>query len=328
MKRTSPILALLLLGNLFGCRKAPRPASLRPVTVACTTQPQSTLVHVALAKGYFEDEGLQAVPRMHTFGKAALQSLLDQQADFATVAETPVMFNTLKGASFFVIANIEASSKNNAIVARRDAGIASAADLKGKRIAFTPGTTSDFFLDSMLTALGLTRDAIQPIGMKPEEMQAAILGRKVDAVCTWNYPLTQIKRELGANGVLFMDQQIYTETFNLAASKALVEGEPETVRRFLRAMIKAEIFVARRPDEAQAIVAKATNTDPQLVREVWDAFNYVVKLDQTLLITLEDETRWAMKRGLIDPQAMPDYRRVIHEDSLRAVKAEAVRTTR
>ena len=320
------VLALLVVAALLGCGRSlsrgGKPA--QAVTVAYTTQPQCTLVHIAVANGYFAEEGLEVRSSLHTYGKAALQSLLEHRADFATVAETPVMFNALKGEAFLVIANIEASSLNNAIVARKDAGIAAASDLKGKRIGFTPGTTSDFFLDSMLTTLGLTRQAIRPMALKPEEMLPAILAGQVDAVCTWNYPLTQIKRQLGANGTVIFDREIYTETFNVAATREIVGNRPEAVQGFLRALIKAERFVAEQPAKAQALMAAATRTDPEVVREVWDAFNYRVRLDQALLITLEDEARWAVKHQLTDRTGMPDFRRFIHLDSLRRVKPEAV----
>ncbi len=325
-------LSLLLIFVLSGCQKSPSQdasqrsaATLQKITVAYTYQPQSTLAHVAVAKGYFAEEGLEVQSLMHTFGKASLQSLLDHKADFAAVAETPFMFNVLKGEKIYLIANIEASGKNNAIVARKDAGISVAGDLKGKRIGYTPGTTSDFFLDSMLTVIGLTRQSIQPVPLKPEEMHAAIVEKRVDAVCTWNYPLTQIKRQLGPNGVLFYDPIIYTETFNFAAQQDFVQKNPETVRRFLRALIKAENFVAQHPDEAQAIMSAATKTDLDLIREVWNAFNYRVVLDKKLLITLEDETRWAMKNKLTDQTVMPEYQNYIHLDSLRAVKPDAIR---
>ena len=320
-------LAFLLLAILPGCRRSAAGAAraATQVTVACTTQPQSTLVHVAAAKGFFAQEGLAVQVRSHTYGKAALQALLEHQADFATVAETLIMFNILKGETFLVIATIEASTLNNAVVGRRDAGITGAADLKGKRIGFTPGTTSDFFLDSLLTTQGLTRQAILPVPLKPEAMLPAILAGQVDAVCTWNYPMSQIKRQLGPNGTTIFDRDLYTEIFNLTAASAIVERHPDTVRAFLRALIRAERFVAEQPREAQAIVAVATGTDPALVREAWDAFNCQVRLDQTLLITLEDETRWAMRNRLTDRTAMPDYRAYIHPDSLRKVKPEAVR---
>lgn len=323
--------SLIILALLLGCQKSPSQdagqrgaGTLQKITVSYTTQPQSTLTHVAVAKGYFVEEGLDVQSLIHTFGKASLQSLLDHKADFAAVAETPIMFNVLKGEKIFVIANIEASGKNNAIVARKDAGILVAGDLKGKRIGFTPGTTSDFFLDSILTVIGLTRQAIHPVPLKPEEMQAAIAEKKVDAVCTWNYQLTKIKRQLGPNGVLFYDPEIYTETFNFAAQQDFVRKNPETVKRFLRALIKAENFVAQHPNEAQSIMSAATKTDLDLIREVWNAFNYRVILDNKLVITLEDETRWAMKNNYTDQTAMPDYRKYIHLDSLRTIKPDAV----
>lgn len=321
--------AFILLALLPGCRSsAPLPLAREKVRVAYTYQPQCTLVHVAASKGFFSEEGLDIEPNMQTFGKAALQAVLDRKADFATVAETPVMFNAMKGEAFFVIANIEASNDNNAIVARRDAGIHARTDLKGKRIGFTPGTTSDFFLDSFLMASGLTRQAIKPVPLKPEEMQEAIQMKRVDAVCTWNYPLTLIARALGSNGLVMFDREIYTETFNLAVSRELIEKRPETARRFLRALIKAEAFVAQHPEEAQGIMATSTKIDLDLIREVWKAFNYVVRLDQTLLITLEDEARWAMKNKLTDRTTMPDFQKVIHGDVLRALRPDSVKDSR
>ena len=323
-------LVLMFVIPLPGCEKfSPQHAEPpQKITFAYTYQPQSTLVHIAVAKGYFVEEGLEVQPQMHTFGKAALQSLLDRKADFATVAETPVMFSVLKGEKIFVIANIEATSKNNAVIARKDAGINASGDLKGKRIGFTPGTTSEFFLDSLLTANRLTRKEVQSVALKPEEMQDAIMAKKVDAVCTWNYPLTQISHLLGGNGIIIYDREIYTETYNVAAQQDFVQKNPEAVKRLLRALIKAENFAAKNPDEAQTIMAVATKIDKSLIHEVWDSFNYHVVLDQVLPITLEDETRWAIKNLLTDQAAMPNYLSYIYLDGLKAVKPAAVKMNR
>jgi NitT/TauT family transport system substrate-binding protein len=328
-------LLLVFVTALVGCDKPPsqnaaqrNAESNQKITFAYTYQPQSTLAHVATSKGYFKEEGLDVQPLMRSFGKEALQALLENKAEFATVAETPVMFSGLKGDKIFVVANIEASTTNNAVVARKAAGINSPGDLKGKRVGFTPGTTSDFFLDSFLTANGLTRQDIRPVALKPDEMQEAMATKNVDAVSTWNYPLTLIAQKLGSEAVVFYDRQIYTETFNIAAQQDFVKAKPETVKRFLRALVKAEDFVAKNPDEAQAIMAAATKIDKSLIRDVWNAFNYRVVLDQKLLLTLEDEARWAIKNKLTDTTVMPDYASYIHSDSLRAVRPEAVSTSR
>ena len=329
------LLAICCALILNGCDRAPPSATdnagaevRQKITVAFTTQPQSTLIHVALNKGYFFNNGLDVQPLMHAFGKAALQSVLDGKADFATVAETPIMFSVLKGDRIFVIANIESSSSNNGVLARRDADILQASDVRGKRIGFTPGTTSDFFLDSFLTAQGLTRQETTPVPLAPDAMQDAVLNRKVDAISTWNYPLTQIRHRLGEQAVIFYDRQIYTETFNIAAMQDFVQRNPQAVTRFLRALLQAEDFVVKHPDEAKDIMSTAIKVDKELVGEVWDAFSYQVKLEQTLLITLEDETRWAMKHKLTDKSVMPNYLDFIHSDSLKAIKPEAVRLIR
>ena len=328
-------LAICCAVILTGCDRAPLLATdiagsqaHQKITLAIGTQMQSTLAYIALSKGYFLNEGLDVQPQMHSSGKKALESVLDGKADFATVAETPVMFSVLRGDRIFIIANIESSSMNNGVLARPDAGIARAADLKGKRIGFTPGTNVDFFLDSFLTAQGLTRKDISPVPLAPEELQDALLTRKVDAVSTWTHLLIQIKRQLGAQALVFYDQEIYTEIFNIAAMQDFVQQNPQTVARFLRALIQAEDFLAKHPEEAQDIVTAAIKVDQELVRQVWDAFSYQVSLGQNLLITLEDETRWAMKNKLTDKTIMPNYADYIHVDSLKALKPEAVKMNR
>jgi len=322
------LLCALLACAALGCRRSVAAGPGDRITLAYTVQPQSTLVNVAAAKGFFAAEGLQVTPIIHSYGKACLQEVVDGKADFATVAETPFMFSVLKGEKITVIANIEASTMNNAVVARRDAGISEPAHLRGKRVAFTPGTTSEVFMDAILLAIGLPRAGIHGVPMPPDEMERALVEGRVDAACTWNYPLAIIKRRLGANGILIYDREVFTETFNIAAQQAFVRRNPAAVERLLRALIRAEGFVKEHPEEAQAIVAKATGTATDLVREVWNSFRYRVLLDQTLLITLEDETRWAMNNNLADRKAMPDYRDYIHLDSLRSVRPEAVRFTR
>ena len=325
------IVAVLLAVSLASCQKTPSenptpitPGPLKKITLSYTTQPESTLLHVAIAKGYFTEEGLETTSLIAPFGKAALQMVLENKADFAAAAETPFMFSVLKGEKLFVIANIDQTSTNHAIVARRDAGISERGELAGKRIGFTPGTTGDFFLDSMLTVKGIARSDIQPVPLKPDEMLEAIVTNKVDAVSTWNYPLARIQQQLGTNGVLLIDRQIYTEIFNVMAQQKFVQENPETVKSFLRALIKAESFVKQHKDEAQVLYSKATNTDLNLVRPVWGEFSYHVNLDNTLIITLEDETRWAIKNKLTDQVVAPDYRNYIHVDSLKAVSPTTV----
>ena len=57
---------------------------------------------------------------------------------------------------------------------------------------------------------------------------------------------------------------------------------------------------------------------------IWAEFSFQLLLDQTILVSMEDEARWAMKEGLTDKKEVPNYLDFIFMDALELVKPEAV----
>ena len=168
--------ALAIAVCLFACTRTDHKPAGPPekVTIAYAATTDAVLAEVAQVKGYFRLEGLEVTPRLHPYGKPALDDLLAGKADFATVAETPVMFAIMNGAKISVIATIQNSSMNSAILARMDRGILTPGDLKGKRIAATLGTTSDFFMDALLALHGISRKDVEVVDLKAGEMADAL----------------------------------------------------------------------------------------------------------------------------------------------------------
>jgi sulfonate transport system substrate-binding protein len=328
---TRPILcALLTLGvvafSLSACN--PRQGQSGPrekVTIAYSTASNAMLMYIAFAKGYFAEEGLDAVPQPHAFGKLALNALVEGKADLATAASTPIMFAVMNGKNITTLASIQTSNRDEAIVARHDRGISKPADLKGKKIGVTRGTTADYFLESFLLVHGIGRERIALIDMKPDEMTDALSNGRVDAVSTFNPTLRQLEKGLGSKGVTFFGETFYTEIFCLAADKEYVHKHPEAIRKVLRALIKAETFVQQHPGEARSLVADFIKTDKAVLDEIWDVFTFRVALDQSLLVDFEDQTRWAIKNRLTLRRNMPNYLGSIYTDGLHSAKPEAVR---
>jgi ABC-type nitrate/sulfonate/bicarbonate transport system substrate-binding protein len=297
---------------------------LQKITMAYTNQPESILIRIALYKGYFAKRGLEVQSQLHSYGRQALLSVLEGKADIATVAETPIILAIFRGEKIYIINNIFMSTENNAVIGRRDSGISSAKNLKGKRIAFVPGTTSEFFMDAFLQSTGISRKDITAVGLQPEQIVEALTSGKVDAAAIWNFELAYIGKELGNNGIAFTGKDIYTQTFNVAAQQEFVHKNPETIKKFLFALVDAEEFTRVHPDEAQAIVADSLKVSRETLREIWVKNTYTVSLTQALLVTLEDESRWAMSRGLTKGISMPNYLDYIYVDGLRAVKPAAI----
>jgi sulfonate transport system substrate-binding protein len=321
------ILPLLFLSLIFctSCEKQPKVSGPpEKITIAYSTAANAILVYIAFARGYFVEEGLDATPQPHPFGKLALNAVIEGKADLATAADTPIVFAIMNGKRIETLAVIQTSNRDEAIVARQDRGIAKPADLKGKKIGVPLGTSADFFTDVFLLAHDIDREKVKIIDMKPDEMAAALGTGRVDAVSTFNPTLNLLNKELGNKGTVFFGESIYTEKICLAAMLVFVKKHPETVKKALRALVRAETFVQLNPEEARLIVAGFIKVDKALIDEIWPIFTTRVKLDQALLVDLEDQTRWVLKKGLTARKDMPNYLDFIYVDGLLAVKPEAV----
>jgi len=314
--------------TVTGCQPQKQAGPPEKVTIAYSTASNAMLMYIAFAKDYFAQEGLEATPQPHAFGKPALQSVLEGKADLATVADTPIMFAIMNGKKITTLAVIQTTNKNEAIVARRDQGIAQPSDLQGKKIGVTLGTTGDFFADSFLLAHGIDRKQVKIIDLKPDEMAAALGVGKVDAVSAWNPTLIQLQKELGNQGIIFFGESLYTEIFCVVAGQEYVKNNPVAIKKVLRALLQAETFVQQQPEEARRLVAEFIKTDKVILDETWDIFTFRVTLDQALLVDFEDQSRWAIKHRLASRRDMPNYLDFIYVDGLQAVKPAAVRIVR
>ena len=299
------------------------------VTISYTTITDTALAVVAQIRGYYREEGLEVTARRNPYGKLSLQDVMEGKADFATVAETPVMFAILKGEKIAVVATIQTTNKINAVVARKDRGINAVSDLRDRKIAVTLGTTMDYFLDAILGMQGISRKEVTLVDMRAEEIPEALARGVVDAG-SMAHPYNVIaEKRLGDRGIVFLGRDIYTSIYNIVAKQAFIRQNPEKVVKLLRALTRAEEFVGQHPVEAQKIVADFNDMGMALVRDVWANQDFRVTLDQSLLLEMEDETKWAIRNQLAGGVTkIPNYLDFIYLDGLASVKPKAINILR
>ena len=247
-------------------------------------------------EGFFAAEGLRIHEKRFGFGKPALDAVIRGEADLATVAETPLVFAILGGAKLRIAAVIGTSDRNAAIVARKSAGIAKPMDLEGKSIGVTVGTTGEYFLNCFLVSLGLGEKDVRIVDLKPEAMIGALAGGRVAAVATWNPTLSQVNAALAGDGLLLYGDDIYTENFCVAGDGEFIRKNPEVMKAFMRALIRAESYIRAYPEKAISACAAYDGLDAAGLAAVFGLFRFRPILDQSLLVMLEDESRWAAGR--------------------------------
>lgn len=307
---------------------APIPIPRYKLSLAVTNYPGAGLPYLAAAKGYFAQEGLDVTLQPYTSGRDALRASLEKKADLATVADMPVMYATMNGQLVSIIATIFTANRAYGVLARRDHGIVTLADLKDKTIAVTFGSDGHFVLSTMLARHRLELNQVRIENLPPEEMLAALQSGKVDAISTWEPWLNAAKRTLGTDGLVFRSDRGFVLDYNLAGRTDWVAVNPGKTQRLLRALLRAKRFIDERPQEAKDLIVALMKLEPDTFNTGEPNYRFVVQLEQSVPIMLEDQARWAIQNKLSDQTVMPNFLNSIDMTALMAVQADAVKIVR
>jgi ABC-type nitrate/sulfonate/bicarbonate transport system substrate-binding protein len=276
---------------------------------------------IAEAEGYFASEGLDLKLLHCVNGKRCLQHLTDGEADLATVADIPIMFAAHAGKQFDIIASMSTSSRDNNFIARRDHGIQTVADLKGKRIGFISGTTGHYFTDTFLLFHRIDRASVTMVPLDPAHAAEQLAHGDVDAAGLYTPQGPHAMALLGDKGMELPNPRLYAPTFQLVARRGVKDDD---LVKVLRAIRRAAELLEKEPDRAKSILARQLKVQPAELGNIADAFEFRVTLSQHLLTSLEAESRWAVREGLVGAGPVPDYLERMRLKPLQSIDARAV----
>jgi sulfonate transport system substrate-binding protein len=221
------------------------------------------------------------------------------EAELATNAETQALRVSATNPDLRIILTV--SEGLYRIVARRSAGIGTLADLKGKRIATIPVTSSGYFLHRMLRTVGLDYADITAVPLLPlSRMVDALEKGEVDAVTIWEPELENAVRRIGSDAIEFSGHGVYRELFNLNTTAQQLADPVQRARivAFVRSILRATKALHEDPREGWRLVSESGGLyDPRLVADTWHHHGYPGILVPDLLDVLEDEEKYVSREG-------------------------------
>jgi sulfonate transport system substrate-binding protein len=143
-------------------------------------------------------------------------------------------------------------------------GIKTPADLKGKKVAATPGTEPYYLLLRGLEQYGLTVDDIKLVPLIHPDGRLALENGNVDAWAGLDPDLAKVELQRGA--VRFYRNPAILSGSVLIAREQFVKDNPELTAIVLRAHEEARKWILAHPDETVAIISAGAKITPEEAR--------------------------------------------------------------
>ena len=290
------------------------------VTLGIALQPTNALIFIALDKGLFAAEGLEVKSKMYQSGALALKDLAKGVIEVTSNSIVPLVAEILKGEDFRVVAGVAVSGDEARIAARKDRGILAPQDLKGKSVGTQQLSAVHFFLHNFLLFHDLSEKDIDLKFLDPGELPLALARGEIDAFAMREPYLEQAKKLLGDNLIIFEQKGTLERRDLLVVRSAFITSRPLVIDKIIRALAVAADFAKAHPDEAKAIVAGRLGVSLAAITEIWPAMQLTVRLDQPLIVLMENVARWMIENKLVATTAMPNFLDTTDPSSLERVQ--------
>ena len=135
------------------------------------------------AEGQWAKAGLDLKATPFDTGIELSQALAGGSIDVAIMGGVTSNFPAQGQGKIFMLNSRETATAR--LFVQKDSGISSVADLKGKQVITTTGTTADIFLHRALTKAGLTRKDVTVVNAAMPDAVSAFIAGKAPAVALW-----------------------------------------------------------------------------------------------------------------------------------------------
>lgn len=214
--------------------------------------------YVAEGMDFYKKNGLQVT--LKTFSDPAMlpSSVTSKAVDGSLMTYDQLIGAVAQGQKLKVVMPIDYSNGGDAVLA--DESINKVTDLKGKKVAYSPLSPSDFLISYALKVNGMSVKDIKPVNMAPEAIPAAMASKAVPAGTTYEPNVSQILAMDGGKKFkviysskeapgLIADVMVFDETY--------IKKNRKPIAALINAYLEGLAYIKSNPKEASEIIGKA-----------------------------------------------------------------------
>ena len=234
-------------------------------------------VATADAKGYFAEEGITINLTQFEDGPSEIAAMKQGSMDVAFIGPGAHKLCSKGDAQVFLMQHM---GDGDCIIGLN--GLKTLEELKGKKVGYAAGTSSENILNTALASVGMTMDDIEAVSMDAPALTTAALSNQIDAVAAWSpMSLTILDKAENATDICSnVDFATMASPGSWVVNPDWAAANADVLVRFNRAMFKAMDF------------ASAATTDDAVAQEVADYVAKITGLDAESTIAQRYDGSW------------------------------------
>ncbi len=214
-------------------------------------------IWTGMDRGSFAKQGLDLELRQFNTGLEIFQALVGGSLDVLATGAVLSNFPARGQGKVFLINDVEVATAQ--LWVRGDQGIKTFADLKGKRIATTTGTTAHVFLDTALRANNVKPSEVELLNQAMPAAVTSFISGAVPAVALW-VPFNVSVRDKVPGAVKLADASAYYPQAAIvggwAARNDYYDGNKKALSKLVKGWAEANDYFIAHSEEALKALQK------------------------------------------------------------------------
>ncbi len=302
---------------------AARAQGAAPLSFGYQTTSWGTIGMVVEAKGLFKQAGGNVDIHKFDSGKTTRDAMISGRINVGVLGSTPFVVGAAKG-DMVAIGMSMYAGKTDAIVAGKDKGIKSIADLKGRAVASKIGSATDHvFRDKILPHYGLTAADIRIVDIPHQNHIAALAAGSVDAFAGVE-PFPSIA-EVDGIGVSLLDYSAFDILpVILVTNRPVIDKKRAALVALLRGWLAGVKLFKADPGEAEKIVsatfaAQGFKVSDAVIKRMLSKLDVTPTFKPGLRGYLDEEAKTLVQQHAI--AAPPDWGKALNTELMQEAMA-------
>lgn len=260
----------------------------------------------------FEKAGLTPAYVKFQAGAPMIAAAESKSVDVTTPGTVPFIAGLAQGVDWVIIGIDTELPPAQGFVARKDAGIKTLADLKGKTIGYFRASTSHYGLVMALRKSNIGLDQVKLLHMTPAQQVAAMINKDIDAAAVWEPWMQRMVYEAKGE-ILAMESELGIDTAlaTYAVRRDWLRDNRETARRFLNALRMGWDELQR--DRTGVIKSFA---EEAAIKEEWARRVYEEAGPPRIRQWADPQYRYSIVKGSVFHRALAELAKFMYEEKI------------